>query len=60
MTQQELELHQTLIRNGKHLLATARTMLDAWEAYVRSQMPPPEVIENPDPVKHFAELHRRR
>ena len=60
LTDAQVALHQTLIRNAKHMLSTARTMVDAWEAYVRSQTPPPTVIENPDPVEHFNQFKRRR
>lgn len=60
MTPPEIELHQTLIRNAKQIVATARVMIDAWESYVRGQMPPPNVIEDADPVKVFSEVNRRR
>ena len=60
LTDAQVALHQVLIRNAKHLLGTARLMLDAWENYVRSETPPPTVIQDPDPVKHFTEEANRR
>lgn len=60
MTPAQIALQRVLIRNSKHLLSVLKTMIEAWDTYLKAQSAQPiEEVENADPLEHFDASNRR-